>query len=103
MLRRSRGDEVQCCDLLGKKRTGTVEADETDWGKTRCTKAAKGDGNVHLISEDAKMYVTVGAETATHGVVTYSVQEYLRGKIHTNPIRGFYSLEERTYRQLLSG
>ena len=117
---------------------GTVEADETYWGNTKRSQAArdyKGRGFAHkekifslverggnvrsfhvptvsgktlkpillsqvasdanLMTDDARVYIAIGKEFASHNVVTHSKGEYVRGNAYTNTIEGFFSRLKR--------
>ena len=55
--------------------------------------------NVHrdsrLMTDEAQHYKAVGKEFADHGRVEHSVDEYVRGDIHTNTVEGYYSIFKR--------
>ncbi len=117
---------------------GTVEADETYWGNTKRSLAAKnykGRGgehkekifslverggkvcsfhvpsvsgatlkpilmsqvatDAHLMTDEARVYMAIGKEFASHNVVTHSKGEYVRGHVYTNTIEGFFSRLKR--------
>lgn len=48
-----------------------------------------------LMTDEALHYRAVGKEFASHGAVTHSKDEYVRGSIHTNTVEGFYSIFKR--------
>lgn len=51
--------------------------------------------NANLMTDEAKMYKSIGKEFASHNVVTHSINEYVRGNAHTNTIEGFFSRLKR--------
>jgi len=51
--------------------------------------------NANLMTDEASMYTKIGKEFASHGVVTHSANEYVRGNVHTNTIEGFFSRLKR--------
>ena len=117
---------------------GTVEADETYWGNTNRSQAArdyKGRGAAHkekifslverggkvrsfhvpsvnaktlkpillsqvasdanLMTDEAKVYMKIGQEFASHNAVCHSKGECVRGNAYTNTIEGFFSRLKR--------
>ena len=48
-----------------------------------------------LMTDEAQHYKAVGKEFADHGRVEHSVDEYVRGDIHTNTVEGYYSIFKR--------
>lgn len=48
-----------------------------------------------LMTDEALHYRAVGKEFASHGAVTHSKDEYVRGSIHTNTVEGYYSIFKR--------
>ena len=51
--------------------------------------------NSHLMTDDAKVYVKPGQSFKKHSSVNHSAGEYVRGKVHTNTIEGYFSLLKR--------
>lgn len=51
--------------------------------------------SANLMSDEAPYYVGIGRAFASHGTVTHSKKEYVRGNIHTNTIEGFFGLLKR--------
>ena len=51
--------------------------------------------DANLMTDEAKVYVTIGKEFASHNVVTHSKGEYVRGNAYTNTIEGFFSRLKR--------
>ena len=47
------------------------------------------------MTDEAKMYKSIGKEFASHNVVTHSANEYVRDNAHTNTIEGFFSRLKR--------
>ena len=52
----------------------------------------------HLMTDESRLYLSVGQEFATHQAVRHSAKEYVRGKVHTNTIEGFFSIFKRGMR-----
>jgi ISXO2-like transposase domain len=48
--------------------------------------------------DESRLYITVGKEFATHHTVTHSHGEYVRGKVHTNTVEGYFSIFKRGMR-----
>ncbi len=48
-----------------------------------------------LMTDEATWYKAVGEEFRSHQTVTHSVDEYVRGNVHTNTVEGFYSIFKR--------
>lgn len=48
-----------------------------------------------LVTDDFKSYKGLGKEFSTHDVICHSKGEYVRDKIHTNTIEGFFSILKR--------
>jgi transposase-like protein len=48
-----------------------------------------------LMTDKAPIYKNVGKEFAEHGSVDHSIDEYVRGDIHTNTVEGYYSIFKR--------
>jgi transposase-like protein len=55
--------------------------------------------NIHpetnIMTDEARQYIALGSEFASHGAVNHSVDEYVRGQISTNTVEGFYSVFKR--------
>jgi transposase-like protein len=49
----------------------------------------------NLMTDEARHYMEVGREYASHGAVHHAVKEYARGEISTNTVEGFYSIFKR--------
>lgn len=45
-----------------------------------------------FMTDEARHYVNVGGEFASHGAVNHSAKEYARGEISTNTVEGYYSV-----------
>ena len=52
----------------------------------------------NLMTDEARHYVKVGREYASHGVVRHMEGDYGRGYTHTNTIEGFFSIFKRGMR-----
>jgi ISXO2-like transposase domain len=48
-----------------------------------------------LMTDEARQYVEVGAEFESHESVNHSIEEYVRGRVHTNTVEGYYSIFKR--------
>jgi len=48
-----------------------------------------------LMTDEARQYIEVGAEFASHESVNHSIEEYVRGRVHTNTVEGYYSVFKR--------
>lgn len=57
------------------------------------------NANIHkesvLMTDEARVYQNFGPDFAAHGTVEHSAGEYVRGKVHTNTVEGFYSVFKR--------
>jgi transposase-like protein len=53
------------------------------------------DRKSHLMTDEARVYDTVGKEFAKHGRVNHYAKEYARGSWHTNTVEGFFALLKR--------
>lgn len=49
----------------------------------------------HLMSDESPVYTFVGHNFASHGTVTHSAKEYVRGDVHTNTVEGYFSILKR--------
>jgi transposase-like protein len=49
----------------------------------------------HLMTDEARVYITVGREFAGHSVVKHWVGEYVRGNAHTNTAESFFNILKR--------
>ena len=48
-----------------------------------------------LMTDQAKVYVRVGAEMADHQAVNHAIEEYRRGDAYTNTVEGYFSIFKR--------
>jgi transposase-like protein len=46
----------------------------------------------HLMTDEARHYMEVGREFASHQAVNHSLNEYVRGDVTTNTVEGYYSI-----------
>lgn len=53
------------------------------------------DRKSHLMTDEHKQYVKVGREFAKHSSVNHGEKEYVRGKVTTNTVEGFFSILKR--------
>ena len=84
---------VSLVERGGKVRSFHVQAVTSKTLKPLLLSQVAKDAN--LMTDEAYMYKVVGKEFASHGVVTHSASEYVRGKAHTNTIEGFFSRLKR--------
>jgi transposase-like protein len=48
-----------------------------------------------LMSDESRIYTYFGHNFASHGTVTHSEREYVRGNVHTNSVEGYFSILKR--------
>ena len=48
-----------------------------------------------LMTDEARQYLEVGREFASHESVNHGQEEYVRGDVHTNTVEGYYSIFKR--------
>jgi hypothetical protein len=48
-----------------------------------------------LMTDEASHYGKVGEEFKSHETVNHGIDEYVRGRVHTNTVEGFYSVFKR--------
>ncbi len=48
-----------------------------------------------LMTDEARHYIEVGREYASHDAVNHTAKEYVRGEITTNTVEGYYSIFKR--------
>lgn len=51
--------------------------------------------SAHLMTDDARQYLSIGPEFAKHDTVNHTAGEYVRGDAHTNTVEGFFSIFKR--------
>lgn len=51
--------------------------------------------NAHMMTDDAGQYMKLGDLAAKHEKVAHTKKEYVRGKVHTNTVEGYFSLLKR--------
>jgi hypothetical protein len=49
-----------------------------------------------LMTDEARQYLEVGTEFASHESVNHGREEYVRGEVHTNTVEGYYSIFKRS-------
>jgi hypothetical protein len=49
----------------------------------------------HLMTDESRLYTRPGEQFATHETVTHSHGEYVRGRVHTNTVEGYFSIFKR--------
>ena len=50
----------------------------------------------HFRTDESGVYVQAGRQFEGHGTVNHSIEEYVRGDVHTNSIEGVWSLFKRS-------
>ncbi|MBC7770304.1 MAG: IS1595 family transposase [Phycisphaerales bacterium] len=53
------------------------------------------DRNSHLMSDEAAQFAYIGGDMAAHSAVNHSVEEYVRGDVHTNTVENYFSTLKR--------
>ncbi len=48
-----------------------------------------------LMTDESRLYTTVGSEFVSHETVKHSVKEYARGDVNTNTVEGYFSIFKR--------
>jgi len=48
-----------------------------------------------MMTDSASWYPEIGREFASHETVNHNKDEYVRGKVHTNTVEGYYSIFKR--------
>lgn len=56
---------------------------------------ARDDRKTVLMTDDAGQYRIIGPAFASHETVNHGIEEYVRGKAHTNTIEGYFSILKR--------
>jgi transposase-like protein len=49
----------------------------------------------HLMTDEARAYITIGDEFRRHSTVTHGQGEYVRGNVHTNTAESFFNILKR--------
>jgi transposase-like protein len=49
----------------------------------------------HLMTDEARAYITIGDEFRRHSTVTHGQHEYVRGNVHTNTAESFFNILKR--------
>jgi len=55
----------------------------------------RASGKSYFMTDEAAAFTGIGWNFASHGTVTHSDNEYVRGDIHTNTVEGFFSILKR--------
>ncbi len=53
------------------------------------------DRKSHLMTDESRLYTTVGEEFNRHEKVNHARNEYVRGDVYTNTLEGYYSIFKR--------
>lgn len=77
----------------GKVRSQHVKAVNVDTLKPILMKQIAAE--TRLMTDEARQYIPIGKEFASHDVVCHSIGEYVRGDAHTNTIEGYFSIFKR--------
>lgn len=48
-----------------------------------------------FMTDEAKVYMDIGWNFASHGTVMHSAKEHVRGEIHTDTVEGYFSILKR--------
>ncbi len=48
-----------------------------------------------FMTDEHRIYKSVGWQFAEHGTINHSVREYVRGDVHTNTVEGYFSILKR--------
>jgi hypothetical protein len=59
---------------------------------------AHADTKSDLMTDQLSAYRGIGRQFASHESVNHSADEYVRGKVHTNTVEGFFSIFKRGMR-----
>jgi transposase-like protein len=51
--------------------------------------------DAHMMTDDAGQYANLSTLAAKHGKVAHTRKEYVRGKVHTNTVEGYFSILKR--------
>ncbi len=77
----------------GKSRTfhvdGTRVADLAPVIRANIAREAK------IMTDTASWYTALGREFASHETINHTIDEYVRGNVHTNTVEGFFSIFKR--------
>ena len=49
------------------------------------------------MTDEARMYSKLGKEFSAHGTTLHGIREYVRGDIHTNTVKGYFSIFKARY------
>jgi transposase-like protein len=82
----------------GKARS--IKAENVTAKELRKIVFAHADTKSDLMTDQLKAYVNIGKRFASHESVNHSIDEYVRGRAHTNTVEGFFSVFKRGMRHL---
>lgn len=51
--------------------------------------------SAHVRTDESSVYRKIGNDFASHEAVNHSIEEYVRGDIHTNTVEGYFSIFKR--------
>ena len=68
---------------------GTAISDLAPVLRTNLAREAK------LMTDSAGWYTSLGKEFASHETINHTIDEYVRGNVHTNTVEGFFSIFKR--------
>ena len=86
---------------LVERSTGEVRSfrfDETRASEIHPIVRANVAKEARLMTDEARMYIKIGKEFASHGTTLHGAHEYVRGDIHTNTVEGVFSIFKRGMR-----
>ena len=56
---------------------------------------ANADNKSRLMTDESRLYPTIGKDFASHETVNHSAKEYARGDVNTNSVEGFFGVFKR--------
>ena len=99
-MTRGGGHKNQVVSLVDRE-TGAVRSVHTarmQPGEVVAIVRANVAKEARLMTDEARMYNTVGKEFASHEAVFHGIGEYARGDVSTNTVEGFFSIFKRGMR-----
>jgi transposase-like protein len=77
----------------GKSRTFHVDGTAlSDLAPVLCANLAR---EAKLMTDSATWYTKLGKDYASHETINHTIDEYVRGNVHTNTVEGFFSVFKR--------
>ena len=84
---------VSLVERGGKARS--IHVDDLTTYSLRNALVTNVDRKSDLMTDDWRAYISIGKEFSSHQTVNHSIEEYVRGTVHTNTIEGFFSIFKR--------